>query len=433
MEINVEQLGTLERKLSVNIPKEKVDETYKMIYQSIQKQYSAPGFRKGKVPLNVIKSKFKDKVDQDALEYLIGPAWAQALQDHKLQPVMNPNFQHENVKEGAEFSFTATFEVKPEIELKQIEGIKVKKEKITIDDKQIDDVIENLRKNKGTEKTVEEDREAKMGDVAVIDFEGFIDGEALEGGKGEDHSLELGSNQFIPGFEEGVVGMKKGVEKEITLKFPEEYHAADIAGKDVTFKVTVKELKEMELPDVNDEFAKLVGDHENVEALRTSIRETLTQHEERRVKDELKSRLMQKLVDLNPVEVPSSLKVEQKKLLIQDSQMRMQQQGVPADEITKQIAESDSEFDKSSEFIIQSSYLISEIADKQEIKSTPEAFNSFIQDRALEIGIPAEQLASYYNNKDARSRVDFQILEEQVMNFVIEKAEIEEVAKDQLD
>ena len=111
----------------------------------------------------------------------------------------------------------------------------------------------------------------------------------------------------------------------------------------------------------------------------------------------------------------------------------MQQQGVPADEITKQIAESDSEFDKSSEFIIQSSYLISEIADKQEIKSTPEAFNSFIQDRALEIGIPAEQLASYYNNKDARSRVDFQILEEQVMNFVIEKAEIEEVAKDQLD
>lgn len=432
MEINVEELSNLERKLSVNIPKEKVNQTYHQIYQSIQKQYSQAGFRKGKVPLKVIKTKFQDKIDQDALEYLIGPAWAQALKDHSLEPVMNPNFQHESVKEGAEFTFTATFEVKPKIELKQVEGIKIQREKITITDEQINDVIENLRKNKGVETKVEEDRAVANGEVAVIDFEGFIDGEPLEGGKGEAHPLELGSNQFIPGFEEGVVGMKKGEDREVKCAFPEDYHATEIAGKEVLFKVKLNEIKTLELPEVNDEFAKLVGDHENVQALKDSVKVTLTQHEEKRVKDELKSRLMQKLVEANPIEVPKGLKVEQKKLLVQDSQTRMQQQGVTPEEITKQIAESDGEYEKSSEFIIQSSYLISEIAQKNEIKTTPEAFNTFIQDRAQEIGIPADQLASYYNNEDARSRVDFQILEEQVMNFVIEKAEIEDVAKDQI-
>jgi trigger factor len=432
MEINVEELSNLERKLSVNIPKEKVNQTFNMIYQSIQKQYSQPGFRKGKVPVKVIKAKFQDKVDQDALEYLIGPAWAQAIQEHSLEPVMNPNFQHDKVKEGEEFSFTATFEVKPKIELKKVEGLEVKKEKIEITDEQVADVIENLRKNKAEEKTVEEDRAAKNGDVAMIDFEGFIGEEALEGGKGENHPLELGSGQFIEGFEDGIVGMKKGEEKTLTLKFPEEYHAADIAGKDVTFKVKLNEIKERELPEVNDEFAKLVGDHENVQALKDSIKETLTQHEEKRVKDEMKNRIMQTLVDENPVEVPKGLKVEQKKLIVQDSQMRMQQQGVPAEEITKHVAENDAEFDKSAEFIIQSSYLISEIAKKNDIKATKEAFNSFINDRAQEIGIPAEQLASYYNNEEAKARVDFQILEEQVMNYVIEKANVQEVAKEEL-
>ncbi|MAF90396.1 MAG: trigger factor [Bdellovibrionaceae bacterium] len=432
MNINVEELSGLERKLSVEIPVERVNETYGQIYQSIQRQYDQPGFRKGKVPMQVIKSKFADKVDQDALEYLIGPAWAQAIRDNNLEPVMNPKFDHEPVKEGQAFSFTATFEVKPEIELKSIEGVEVKKEKVEISDENVSDVIENLRKNKGVQKPVEEDRAAKDGDVAVIDFEGFIDGEPLEGGKGENHDLELGAKQFIDGFEEGVVGMKKGEEKELTLKFPEEYHASDIAGKDVVFKVKLNEIKEFELPEVNDEFAANVGDHENVQALKDSIRETLSQHEEKRVKDELKTRLMEKLVELNPIEVPKGLKVEQKKLIVQDAQMRMSQQGMSPEDVTKYLATNDADFDKSSEFIIKSSYLISEIAKAQDIKTTPEAFQKFINARAQEIGIPAEQLMSYYNNEDAKARVDFQILEEQVMDFVIEKAKIEEVAKDQL-
>ncbi|MFK8136925.1 MAG: trigger factor [Bdellovibrionales bacterium] len=432
MKINVEELSKLERKVSVDIPVEKVNETYNQIYRSIQKQYSQPGFRKGKVPVAVIRKKFGNDVEKDALEYLIGPAYAQAVQDNNLQPVMNPNFQHESVSEGQPFSFTATFEIKPEVELKAVEGLELLKEKFEITDDRVSEVIENLRKGQAEEVVVEEDRAAANGDTAMIDFEGFIDGEALPGGKGENHPLELGADQFIPGFEEGVVGMTKGSEKEIKLTFPEDYHATDIAGKDVVFKVKLNELKTKNLPEVNDEFAAKVGEHENVDALKESIKESVGKHEENRIKDELRQRVLQKLVEGNPVEVPASLKVEQTKMLIEDAKNRMTQQGVAPADVEKHLAQDADAFGGQSEFIIKSSYLISEIASKNDIKVTPDAFNKFVMERATEIGIPPEQLMSYYNNQEARSRIDFQILEEMVTDFVISKATVTEVNKDQI-
>lgn len=432
MKIQVEEISRLERKLMVDIPVEKVNETYGQIYKSIQKEYHQPGFRKGKVPLQIIKKRFADKVDQDALEYLIGPAWVKALQEKELEPVMNPKFEHPPVKENNAFSFTATFEVKPPIELKQIEGIELQREKVEITEENINDVLQSLRKNKAVSKAVEEPRPAQMGDIAVVDFEGFLNGEAIEGGKADGHELELGSAQFIEGFEEGVVGMKAGEEKELQLRFPEAYHAQDLAGQEVTFKIRLQQLKAMELPELNDDFAKLVGDHDNLQALKDSIKTTLTEQEQKRTKEELKTRAMEKLVELNPIEVPQGLFLAQKKMIQEDSERRLTQQGLNPQDIQKYLQDNEAEYDKSSEFIIRSSYLISEIAKQKDLKADTASFRSFVAARAQEIGLPAEQLMSYYSNEDAKARVEFQILEEKVMEYVLELANITDVSKDQL-
>lgn len=429
MEMNVEQLSNLERKLSVTIPSTDVDKTYNQIFQSIQKQYSQPGFRQGKVPIAVIKTKFADKVDQDVLEYLIGPAYAKAIQENSLEPVAQPEIKFDNVKQGHDFKFTALFEVKPNITVENVTGFEVEKEILNVTSDKVDEVIENLRNSRAKEEPMGEDRPVTNGEVAVINFDGYIDGEPLPGGKAENHPLELGSNSFIPGFEEGVVGMKVNDEKDIKLTFPEDYHAKDIAGKEVTFKVKLIEIKVKVLPEVNEEFAQDVGEHETVEAMREAIKKTLVDHEAKRIDDDVKNQILKVFVEKNPVEVPKILLKEQKKLLIQDTERRMQSQGFFGEMLENYMKDHDSELEETSAFIIQSSYLINALAEKEGFKVEASDRNEYLRERAAELGMEAAQLKSFYDKDEARARLDFQIIEQKVMNHILSQAKIKEVEK----
>jgi trigger factor len=334
--------------------------------------------------------------------------------------------------EQRDFAFTAEFEVRPEVKLTKVEGLKVKKEKFEMREELVDATLEDIRKRQATMVPVLENRPAQMSDTAVVDFKGFVDGQPLENGAGENHPLELGSNSFIPGFEEGIVGMSVGATKRIQLKFPDEYHAKDIAGKQVEFEVTVKELKKKSLPEATDEFVKGLGPYESVAALRTVIREDFEKRETKRVNDDMRNRLMKALVDANPVEVPQSLLKDQKKTLIEDFEKRMSQQNMSPAEFEDYKQKWDGDFTETASYMIQSSFLIDKIAGDQNLRATPADVEAKLQEYAQQTGLELAQIKEFYNDDDRRSRIAYQCTEEKVLTYLMSKATVVEVSKEDL-
>ncbi len=432
MKSNLENKSKLERKLSIEVPNDTVKKEFQKAYQEIQKQVKIDGFRKGKVPLNVIKQKYRDHVLQDVANQLVQDAFVEAIREHDLKPVAMPKIDIQTFNEEENFHFTAEVEIRPDIELTKIEGLKIQKEKIEVADDKVEQVVESMRESKAENVTVFEDRGVAEGDIALIDFDGYVDGEPLQGGKAEKHPLEVGSNQFIPGFEEQVIGMKPGQDRDINVSFPEEYHAPEIAGKPALFKIKLHEIQKRELPELTDEFAKSMGDYENLEDLKSKVRTMLTEQEEKRIFEDLKSRTLKALVQANPIEVPESQVLEQKELLLQDTQDKMSQQGMGEQQYQEYKEKWDADFTETADYLVKSGYLVNEIANKNKIEVTEEDRKNKLSSYAKDSGIEFNQLLQYYNKGEAMERLNYQLLEEKVIQSILDKAEIEEVSAEQL-
>ena len=221
MKSTVEKVNSLQRKINIEIPAAIVTTTFNNVFKAVQKQANLKGFRPGKAPLNIVKNFYGDRIKQDVAQELIQKHYWEAVKEHKIEPINYPEFEFDVPSEDKDFSFSANVEVRPEVNLKKYEGLELEREKFVMDEKRVDTVIENIRTSRATQVDVLEDRPAQKSDIAIIDFEGFVDGKALEGGTGTNHTLELGANQFIEGFEDGAVGMKIGQVKNLTLKFPD--------------------------------------------------------------------------------------------------------------------------------------------------------------------------------------------------------------------
>ncbi|MFM6930079.1 MAG: trigger factor [Bdellovibrio sp.] len=427
MKSNVEKVSNLSRKINIEIPAAIVQASFSKVFNGIQKDVTIKGFRKGKAPLNTIKSMYGDRVKQDVVQDLVQKHYAQALQEHKIDPISYPEFEFADPAEDKDFSFSASFDVRPEINLKKYEGLEVEKEKIDFDSKKVDQVLENIRSSRATFETVTEDRAAKNGDTAVVDFEGFIGGAPLENGAGTDHHLELGAKQFIEGFEEGVVGMKKGETKTLSLKFPDPYHSADLAGKPVEFKVTLKEIKAKVLPELNDEFIKSLGGPEDLAALKKTIQEDLEKTEQKRVEDGFKNRLLKTLVKENPVEVPPSLLKEQKASLVEDFKRRMTEQGMAEADFKSYVEKWDGDFTNTATEMIQSSFLVDAIAKKHDLFAKKEDLDAKFAEYAQQTGIEESRIKEFYGRPDQASRLTYQITEEKVINLLNKTVKVKEV------
>lgn len=432
MKSNVEDINNLQKKLNIEVPIETVRSSFNQAYAGVRKKATVKGFRKGKAPLDVIKSMYSEKVTPDVLNDLINSNYFAALGEHKLNPIDMPEINVDKFSEDDGLKFTATVELRPEVTIKDIDNLKVQKEKLNISDEKVNSIIEDIRRNQAETVAVLEDRAAQEGDVAVIDFEGFIGAEPLPNGAGKDHPLELGANQFIPGFEEGVVGMKVGSAKDLSLKFPEEYHAKEIAGKEVTFKVNLKELKKKVLPEVNDELAKKVGEHETLDQLKDAIRDDIKAGEESRIKNELKDRLLKELVAKNPVEVPPSMMKKQKERLIEDLHQRMSQQGMGHEQFEEYKDKWDKDFDDTASNMIQSSFLIGELAKENDLHAKEEDFENKMQEFAGQFGMDVSKIKEFYGKPEQKSQLEFQMTEDKVVEFLLAKAKVEEVDAEKL-
>ncbi len=328
MSLQVEKLEKNMAKLTIEVSAETFSKAVEAAYQKNKKKISIPGFRKGKVPKKMIEQMYgKDIFYEDAANAVIPDAYEAALEECTENIVSAPKIDVVQIEEGKPFIFTAEVALKPEVTLGLYKGIEVEKADLTVTEEEVNADLEKQRENSARTVTVE-DRPVQDGDIAVIDYEGFVDGVAFEGGKGENHSLTIGSHSFIDTFEEQLIGKSVGEACEVQVTFPEEYHAEELAGKPAVFKVTVKEIKEKQLPELNDEFAGEVSEFETLEEYKQDIRKTLLEQKETEAKQEKEDAVVKAIIENAQMEIPDAMVETQQRQMVDDFAQRMQMQGI---------------------------------------------------------------------------------------------------------
>ncbi len=328
MSLQVEKLEKNMAKLTIEAGPEELEKAIEKAYQKQKGQISIPGFRKGKVPRKMVEKMYgKEVFYEDAANELIPDAYDKALDECEEDIVSSPKIEVVQIEAGKPFIFTATVALKPEVKLGKYKGVKIDKIDTEVTDEEIDQEINREREN-NARNIVVEDRPVKDGDMTTLDFEGFVDGEAFEGGKGEDYPLTIGSGAFIPGFEEQLVGAEIGKEVEVKVTFPEDYQAEHLQGKDAVFKCTVKEIKEKELPELDDEFASEVSEFETMAEYREDVRKNLTEKKEKDAKNAREDAAIKAVVEASEMEIPEAMLESQQRQMVDEFAQRITMQGL---------------------------------------------------------------------------------------------------------
>ena len=328
MSLQVEKLEKNMAKLTIEASAEDLEKAIEQAYQKQKKQISIPGFRKGKVPRQMVEKMYgKEVFYEDAANALIPDAYDKALEECEEDIVSSPKIEVTQIEAGKPFIFTATVALKPEVKLGKYKGVKVDKIDTTVTDEEVDAEINKERENNARDITVE-DRPVKDGDMTTLDFEGFVDGVAFEGGKGENYPLTIGSGAFIPGFEEQLVGAEIGKEVEVKVTFPEDYQAENLKGKDVVFKCTIKEIKEKELPELDDEFASEVSEFETLAEYKEDIKKNLTEKKEKDAKNAKEDAAIKAAVEASEMEIPEAMLETQQRQMVDEFAQRITMQGL---------------------------------------------------------------------------------------------------------
>ena len=329
MSMQVEKLEKNMAKLTIEVEAEKFIDAVKKAYNKNKSKMSVPGFRKGKVPQAMIEKMYGPEVFyEDAANMLIPDAYADELEANKeLEVVSQPSIDVVQMEKGKNFIFTAEVALKPPVELGKYKGVKIEKIETEVTDEDVDKEIKREQESNARTITVT-DRPIKDGDTAMIDFEGFVDGEAFEGGKGENYPLVIGSGSFIPGFEDQLIGKNTGDETDVNVTFPEDYNAKDLAGKDALFKVKINEIKEKELPELDDEFASEVSEFDTMAEYREDVKKNLAEKKEKEAKEKREDAVIEAIIKDSKMEIPEAMIDTQTKTMINDYARRLQSQGL---------------------------------------------------------------------------------------------------------
>ena len=328
MSLQVEKLEKNMAKLTIEVSAEDLEKAIEKAYQKQKSQISIPGFRKGKVPRQMVEKMYgKEVFYEDAANELIPDAYDKALEECEEDIVSSPKIEVTQIESGKPFIFTATVALKPEVKLGKYKGVKIDKIDTEVTDEEVDAEINRERENNARNITVE-DRPVKDGDITTLDFEGFVDGVAFDGGKGENYPLTIGSGAFIPGFEEQLVGAEIGKEVEVKVTFPEDYQAENLKGKDAVFKCTIKEIKERELPELDDEFASEVSEFDTLAEYREDVKKNLTEKKEKDAKNLREEAAVKAAVEDSEMEIPDAMLETQQRQMVDEFAQRITMQGL---------------------------------------------------------------------------------------------------------
>ena len=412
-----------EVKLEITVEAAKFEDAMKKVYFKNAKYINIPGFRKGKAPMNVVEKYYgKEIFYEDAFNEVAGEAYETALKENNIEAVSRPNIEVKQIEKGKDLIFTAVVETKPEAKLGKYKGIEIPKIEYNVTEESIEAELKQMQ-NRNSRLVSVEDKAVENGNTTVIDFEGFVDGKAFEGGKAENYELEIGSGAFIPGFEDQIVGMKAGEEKEINVKFPEEYFSSELAGKDATFKVKVNEIKKKELPELDDEFAKDVSEFDTLEELKASIKEKQEKQNEDKVKYEKQEAVMKAVCENLEVEIPAGMVELETENMLKDIEQRLSYQGMKLEQYLQMLGKTAEEMQKEYEpqaiEAIKSRLALEAIIKAEKIEATAEEVDSKIKEMAENYGKKEEEIKE---NEGLRKYIKEGIESEKAIELLVSNA-----------
>ena len=414
-----------EVKLELTIEAQKFDEAIKKVYFKSAKYFNIPGFRKGKAPIQIVEKYYgKEIFYEDAFNEVVPEELEEALKENNIIAVSRPDIDVKQIGKGQELIFTAIFQTKPEAELGKYKGIEIKKIEYNVTDKDINHELEHMQEHNSRLITVE-DKPVEKGNIATIDFEGFVDGVAFEGGKAEGHELEIGSNTFIPGFEDQVIGMKVDEEKDINVKFPEEYFSKDLAGKDATFKVKVHEIKRKELPKLDDEFAKDVSEFDTLKELKEDIKAKLEKQNKEKEKYEKKEAVIKAVCENMKVEVPSGMVETEVENMLKDIESRLSYQGLKLEQYLQMMGKTEEDVKKEYEpqaiEAIKSRLALEAVIKAEKIEASEEEIKEKLKEMAKNYGKSEDELMK---NENIKNYIKQGIESEKALEFLVKNAKM---------
>ncbi len=420
-----EKLEGNEGVLTVEVDSEKVDKALDQAFKKVVKKVNVPGFRKGKVPRAIFEKQFGvESLYQDALDILLPEAYGEAIDETGIEPVDRPEIDIDTIEKGHNLIFTAKVTVKPEVTLGAYKELEVEEEDTNVTDEEVEAELTKLQE-RHAELVVVEDGAVENGDTAVIDFEGFVDGEAFEGGKGENYSLEIGSNSFIPGFEDQLIGAKQGEEKDVEVTFPEEYHAAELAGKPATFKVKIHDIKRKELPELNDEFAKEANSEvETLEQLKADLKEKLEKNKEHEAYHEVRDALVEKAAENATIDIPEAMINTEVDRMMREFEQRLQMQGMNLElyfQFSGQTEEAMREqFKADGEKRVRANLTLEAIANAEQIEATEEEVDKEFEKMAEMYQRPLEEIKEIFSAQGGTEGIKADIKIQKAIEFLVD-------------
>lgn len=434
MDARLEKIENSEAYIGIEVDTERMEEGMQAAYRKVVKQVAIPGFRKGRVPRELLEAQFgREILFQDALEYVVPRAYEEAVKDLDIEAIAPPEFDFDDditIEEDKPFKFTARVPLKPEVKLGKMEGLEVTVPSAEVSEEDIDRKLEEIRLRYAQleEKTEEA---AEMGDTVTIDFEGFVDGEPFAGGKGENYALELGSNTFIPGFEEQLAGLKTGDNKEVNVTFPESYHADDLAGKDAVFKVEVKKIECKKMRELDDEFVQEVSQFDTVEELREDNRKTLVETAEYRRNEVLRYEILEKAMQECDISVPGAVVKAQVQNMVQDFEQRIVSQGLSMEQYFQFTNSNQDELAQrmwpEGERLAKSNFMLEKLIEEKGFEASDEEIDKRIEEIAQGMGMDLETARE--NFAELMDQLEYGIKMDKAVDYLIDNASISDEEK----
>ena len=425
MKVTVENGENQQVTLTIEVEAAEVNKAVEQACKRLANRVSIPGFRKGKAPRMIVERHVgKDAVLQEAFDIVAPKALSKAFDEQKIDPVTRPSVDIETLEEGKDLVFKATVTPRPEVKLGDYKGLNVPKNEVNITYEDVEKQLKTFQDRQGKLVDAPEGAEVKDGDFTTLDFKGFVDGEAFDGGEGKDYPLQIGSNSFIPGFEDQLVGAKIGEERDVNVKFPEEYHAKELAGKDATFKCTIRSIKTKELPAIDDELAKKVSKFETLDELKADIRKNLEENAERTAENDQKSAAIEMATNNITVDIPAVMIDNRVTAMIQEMAMRLEQQGMKLEQYLQyagtDIAKLREQYRETAEKNVKTDLMLEEVAKAENIKVEAKDLDEEVAAMAAAYGATPQQVQKIIKEQGRIGDLAASVLRKKTAQFIID-------------
>jgi trigger factor len=427
MRANAEEISPIKKKISIEIPDDRVTQEVDSFYKELGRTAKIKGFRPGKVPRNILERYFKDYVKTEVVRKLIEESYPEALSETHLEPVSPPVVDPGEFTEGKPFQYSAVIEVKPEIKLEGYTGLKIDGKREAVKDEEVEERLKALQNLHSNLRTISEVRTIQAGDYVILNYEASLNGKPLEGGKAIDFTVEVGSGQFIPAFEEKLIGLKPEEERDIEVTFPQDYGYQKWAGKTISFHVKIKEIKEKILPPLDDEFAKDLGDYSSLGELKAKLKGEIEKEKELALDRQLKDQVVDQLLEANPFEVPESLVEEQAKALVSDTKLKLAAQGVALKNLGVSEEKLQEDYKTMAQKQVRTFLILEKIAGQEGIAVTDQEAEDRLKEMSERMHQKFDVVKQYYEKNGLLPEVKAGIIRDKALSFLLEKATIQYV------